>query len=297
MTFLRLSLLALFFLLAPAVSNAQYWRALPPLSAATSQILSFSNDEKYVIYLSNENGVGNIYRVPVKGGAPEPITNFTEGKVLRPITTVGKNWVIFMRPNAGDADYHLYMVSQNGKIPFREITPTKPGVSNVIIGESYTGRYVYYTSNQTSADKHDVYRYDVWQNISELVFANPKDFKPVSWNKEQTKVTLRDPSSSKMTAYDINTTEMSDNTDINDDPIAPERSINGRFGLLRTEKGINILDVQTQEPIAIEDQPAVVGVAPKETQIAYTVVQRDGSSKLFIYDVTKKTSTMLTVIK
>jgi Tol biopolymer transport system component len=290
-------LLAIGLLATPTISSAQYWRALPALSPETSQILSFSQDEKYVIYAATENGVSNVYRVSVKGGTPEAVTSFTDGKVLRPISTVGKNWVVFMRPTVGESDYHLFRTSQDGKIAPQDVTPTKAGVNNVIVGASYNGRYVYYTSNQTSADKNDVYRYDVWQNISELVFANPKDFKPVSWNKEQTKVTLRDPSTSKMTMYDINTTEITDNTDINDDPIAPERSINGRFGIIRRDDGVNVLDVQTKEPVTLEAVPAVVGIAPKETQIAYTVTQRDGSTKLFIYDVAKKTSTMLTVMK
>jgi hypothetical protein len=291
-------LLAICFLSAPQISNAQYWRALPALSPETSQILSFSQDEKYVIYAATENGVSNIYRVSVKGGAaPEAVTSFADGKVLRPISTVGKNWVVFMRPTAGESDYHLFRISQDGKIAAQDVTPTKAGVNNVIVGASYNGRYVYYTSNQTSADKQDVYRYDVWQNISELVFANPKDFRPVSWNKEQTKVTLRDPETSKMSMYDINTTEITYNTDINDDPIAPERSINGRFGILRNNNSVSVIDVQTHEPVTLEATPSVVGIAPKETQIAYTVTQRDGSTKLFIYDVAKKTSTMLAVMK
>jgi Tol biopolymer transport system component len=297
MTFLRLSVLALFVLVAPAVSTAQYWRALPALSPETSQILSFTKDEKYVIYMSQENGVGNIFRIPVKGGAPEAITSFSEGKVLRPIATVGKNWVIFMRPTAGDGDYHLYMVSQDGTVPFRDLTPTKTGISNVIVGASYTGRYVYYTSNQTSVEKHDVYRYDVWQNISELVFANPNDFKPVSWTKEQTKVTLREPASGKMIVYDINTTELSNNIDINDEPLAPERSINGRFGITSGKQGIAVLDLQTKEPMKIAEDITLVGIAPKETMIAYTIPGASGSSKLFVYDVNKKTSTELAVIK
>src|SRR5690349_17760074 len=99
-------LLALGFLLAPQITNAQYWRALPALSRETSQILSFSQDEKYVIYKAEENGVSNIYRVAAKGGAaPEAITSFADGSVLRPISTIGKNWVVFMRPTAGNSDH------------------------------------------------------------------------------------------------------------------------------------------------------------------------------------------------
>lgn len=297
MTFLKVFLLASVLLLLPQASSAQYWRAMPALSPETSQILSFSTDEKFVIYTSTENGVSNIYRVAVQGGTPEAITNYTDGKVYRAISTVGKNWVVYMRPTAGESDHHLFRISQDGKIAAQDVTPTKPGVNNVIVGASYNGRYVYYTSNQTSADKHDVYRYDVWQNISELVFANPKDFKPVSWNKEQTKVALLDPTSSKMTAYDINTTEITDHNDINDDPLAPERSINGRFGISRKDGLTSVLDIKTSEPVALNASPAVVGVAPKETLIAYTAKQTDGTSKLFIYDVNKKTSTELAVVR
>ena len=295
------SILEICFLLAPAISNAQYWRALPALSPETSQILSFSNDEKFVIYAATENGVSNIYRIAVKGGTPEAITNYTDGKVIRPISTVGKNWVVYMRPTAGESDFHLFRVSQDGKIAAQDVTPTKPGVNNVIVGASYNGRYVYYTSNQTSADKHDVYRYDVWQNISELVFANPKDFQPVSWNKEQTKVALHEPATGKLSSYDINTTEIAEVNSLTEfasnDVTLPERSINGRFGILRSKEGVSVTDNNSKEALAFEAAPSTVGIAPKETQIAYTVAQRDGSTKLFLYDVTKKTSTMLAVFK
>jgi Tol biopolymer transport system component len=292
MTFLRVSLLALILFVLPQVSNAQYWRALPALSPETTQILSFSNDEKFVIYTSNENGASNIYRLAVKGGAPEAVTSYTDGKVYRAISTVGKNWVVYMRPTAGEGDNHLFIVSQDGKIAPRDVTPTKPGVNNIIVGASYTGRYVYYTSNQTSADKNDVYRYDVWQNISELVFANPKDFKPVSWSKEQSKVVLVDPATSKTIAYDINTTEVTDHPGEDQ-----ERSINGRFNIHRAESSVVLNDAKSGEELPLPKNATAVGVAPKETQIAYTVKQGDGSSKLFVYDVNKKTSTELAVIK
>ncbi len=291
------SILAFCLLMTPAISNAQYWRALPALSPETSQILSFSNDEKYVIYAAQELGVRNIYRVPVKGGAPEAITGFIDGTVLRPISTVGKNWVVFMRPTAGESDHHLFRISQDGKIPPQDVTPTRAGVNNVIVGASYNGRYVYYTSNQTSLDKHDVYRYDVWQNISELVFANPKDFQPVSWNKEQTLVALIQPASGKMTSYDINTTEIKDHNDVNDQPNSPERSINGRFAIARSNGSIELKEAKSGDVVTLEAAPSVVGISPKETQIAYTVTQRDSSTKLFVYDVYKKTSTMLVVLR
>ncbi|HET6511451.1 MAG TPA: hypothetical protein VFH43_04620 [Candidatus Kapabacteria bacterium] len=295
---LKLSLLAAILFVAPQVSNAQYWRAMPAtVTPETSQILSFSQDEKFVIYTSTENGVSNIYRVAVKGGAPEAITNFTDGTVLRAISTVGKNWVVFMRPTAGNGDHHLFRISQDGKIAPQDVTPTKAGVNNVIVGASYNGRYVYYTSNQTSADKHDVYRYDVWQNISELVFANPKDFKPVSWNKEQTLVALLESSTGKMTSYDINTTEVKDHNDANDQPATPERSINGKFGIVRANGAVNLINAQDKQAIDLGATASNVGVAPKETLIAYTVQQSDGSSKLFLYDVNKKTSTELAVVK
>lgn len=294
----KLSLLTLCFLLAPGLVNAQYWRAMPPATSENGQFLSFSQDEKHVIYLSRENGVPNIYKVAVKGGAPEQVTKYTDGVVLRPISAVGKSTVIFMRPaTPGTADYHLYLVPQAGNAEPRDLTPTPPGVSNMIVGSSYTGRFIYYTANKTSRDKHDIYRYDVWQNIHELVYANDKNYQPVSWTRDQNKVAVRDPQSGKMTTYDIITTEITPHSDPADDPATPERSINGKFEIARNGNTTSVIEVQSKAPLALNEGASVVGIAPKETLVAYTIPGADGTAKLFIYDVTKKTSTELTTVK
>jgi Tol biopolymer transport system component len=295
---LKAGLFALTLTLTPAISHAQYWRAMPPVSAETAQVLSFSQDEKHVIYLSRgESGVPNIYKIPVKGGAAEQVTKYTDGEVLRPISTVGRPTIVFMRPaTAGTKDYHLYLVPQAGGEP-RDLTPTPAGVSNVIIGSSYTGRFIYYTSNKTSRDKHDIYRYDVWQNIHELVYANDKNYQPVSWTKDQNKVAVRDPESGRMTSYDINTTEILDHNDPADDPATPENSINGKFSIDRKGTYVSVIEKQSKQPLSLNEGANNVGIAPKETLVAYTVRSADGSTKLFVYDVAKKTSTELTAIK
>lgn len=287
-------LLLLVFLLAlPALANAQYWRAMPPVTPETAQMLSFSNDEKFVYYLSQETGGGNIYRVSVKGGAPQQITKYTDGWVLRPIHAAGKPLVIFMRPmTPGQFDFHLFVVSNDGASAPRDLTPGNGKVE--MLGASYNGRYVYYTWNKTSADKFDVYRYDVNQNISELVFTNDKDYKAVTWSKDQTKLVLMDPANSAMTKYDIVTTEIApaEPLDLN----GPEQSINGKFLIERSAGTVKVLEAASKTPLALPADITNLAIAPRENHITYTVKQTDGTAKLFLYDVAKKSTTELATI-
>lgn len=290
---IRIAILVAIALLIPTLSHAQYWRALPAITPERAQLLSFSADEKYVFYLSQESGVGNIYRVPVKGGKPEQLTKYTDGWVLRPIATVGRPHIVFMRPmTPGQFDFHLFIMNQDGSGEPRDLTPWA-GSTNEIVGASYTGRYVYYTSNKTTKEKFDVYRYDVWQNISELVFTNDRDYKPVMWTKDQTKVVLLNPSTSATTTYDINTTEINDYAL---DLKSAEPSINGKFLIDRSSESVKVLEASSKAPLALTEPVNNVGIAPRETLIAYTVPAADGT-KLFIYDVNKKTSTELATIR
>jgi Tol biopolymer transport system component len=190
--------------------RAQFWAALPkvvPNSLNTS--ISFSQDEKWVYYTGGvSGGKENIFRVSIKGGAPIQVTKFTDANVIRAFHCLGRPYVVYMKGKSdADTDYHLYRVNDDGSGDPLDLTPSGPGTQNTLIGESYNGRYMYYTANKESLTKLDCYRYDVQQNVSDLVFPNDKDWKVLAWSRDNAKLLMEDPSTEQVSLFDIVSTD------------------------------------------------------------------------------------------
>lgn len=190
-------------------SNAQYWHVLPPLDADHGMCASVSNDDKRIFYLGkDEGGVKNIFAIDVKTQAVTQITKFTDAPVVRMIHVPNKPLIVYMRASKeAPNDYHLYSIDNNGATAPQDLTPTKPGATNIIVGAQYNGRYIYYSSNKTNLAKTDYWRYDVAQNISELVFANDKNYNLQGWSRDQKHTLMMDAAGSKVFISDVETTE------------------------------------------------------------------------------------------
>ncbi|HET6402386.1 MAG TPA: hypothetical protein VFH95_13450 [Candidatus Kapabacteria bacterium] len=217
------------FTFVPA-SQAQLWHALPPISATIGQPQAqFSNDEKKVFYLNGDGKVENIWSVVVADkygriiagpkNPPVQITKFTDRGVARFFHLLGSSDILYMRATDNGKDYHIYRIADDGSGAPQDITPGPDGVTNIILGASYNGRYVYYTSNKVNRDKTDVYRYDTQQYTSEDVFPNDKDYVALAWSRDQTKLLMERPSTGELSLYDMETTERDLITPPNNYPI------------------------------------------------------------------------------
>jgi WD40 repeat protein len=195
-------------LLFPRLANAQYWSALPPVSANSAYDVSFSQDEKFVYYLSSESGMANVWRVPVKGGASQQITKFADAPVVRAMHMLGRPFVVYMRGNAaGDTNYHLYRSTDDGTGSTIDLTPFGAGVRSTMLGASYNGQFIYYTANKENLAKLDVYRYDNNQNLSQLDLPNDKDYKVMAWSRDHAKLLVQDPKDESLSFFDIETSD------------------------------------------------------------------------------------------
>ena len=180
-------------------AKAQYWGVQPLSSDTTSLNAFFSNDDKRVMYLGKAaSGFANIYAYDLKATGSTQITDVSDGSIVKFYQVPNKPLLIYMKASAGKpTDYHLYKIANIPKGAPEDLTPTKEGVSNIMLGASYNGRYVYYSSNKSNFTKTDFYRYDIAQNISELVFANDKNYELMSWTKDQNLVLLKEPLTSR----------------------------------------------------------------------------------------------------
>ncbi len=194
--------------LIPRVVSAQFWAALPPIGALSAYDISFSHDEKFVFYISSESGVANLYRVPLKGGPAQQVTKFTDAPVLRAMHMIGRNYVVFMKGKTPqDSDYHIYRILDDGTGDILDITPFVTGVRSTIIGASYNGQFIYYTSNKEKTSKIDCYRYDNNQNISQLDLPNDKDYVVMAWSRDHARLLVQDPKDESLYFFNIETTD------------------------------------------------------------------------------------------
>jgi hypothetical protein len=203
------------FLIFPA--HAQFWHALPPIGSTPSIDVSFSDDGKKVFYLATKDGVGNVWGMVIMdkygGIIADPknpaiqITKFTDRGIVRFFHLLNKPQIVFMHAMENGKDFHIYRMKDDGSEQPQDLTPGGEGVTNVIIGASNNGRYVYYTNNSVHHDKVDVYRYDTQQYTSDLIFPNDKDYQVLAWTHDQRKLLIKDSSTNSFKYYDIETTQ------------------------------------------------------------------------------------------
>jgi hypothetical protein len=196
--------------------RAQFWHILPPVSDSDAISAGFSNDQKKIYFIRRDGGIANVWSTVIMdkyggiiAGPKSPVvqvTKFNDRGVVRFFHLLNRPEILFMRTTDNGKDFHIYRMKDDGTDQPQDLTPGGNGVTNIIIGASYDGRYVYYTNNAVHQDKVDVYRYDTQQFTSDLIFPNDKDYEVLAWTRDQNKLLVEDSSSSSFMMYDIETT-------------------------------------------------------------------------------------------
>lgn len=188
----------LFTIFLTSAAAAQYWRALPLENARTAPY-AFSHDDKRVISFGSD---GRITSFDLKTNTVAEIA--PAGERTLPMQLVARPYLLYSKHV--DTDHHIFRLKNDGSVPEEDLTPIT-GMLNSILGQSYSGRYIYYASLQKSRDKTDFYRYDAQQNISELVLANDKNYKVHAWSRDQKRLLVENPATHELVIVDITTTD------------------------------------------------------------------------------------------
>ena len=193
-----------------APCDAQFWHSMPALSA-TEQSASFASDEKKVFWVSG----GNVYSLVIAdkygritatpGMAATQVTKFTDRPIARAFHLTTRMELVYVRLADNGKDYHLYRIKDDGSGNAEDLTPGDQTIE--LLGSSYNGRYIYYSSNKIHKDKVDVYRYDTQQFTSDLVFPNDKDWLVLAWTRDHARLLIENPTSGELVLYDIVSTE------------------------------------------------------------------------------------------
>ena len=70
-----------------------------PVPAGQYGLLRWAADGKSILYSRNEGGVGNIWSVPLAGGAPRKITNFDTDQTIFAFDVSPENRLVISRGN------------------------------------------------------------------------------------------------------------------------------------------------------------------------------------------------------
>jgi Tol biopolymer transport system component len=245
--------------LTTSTAFAQFWRALPVTNPSVTPY-AFAHDDKRVLTFEAD---GRITAFDLKTSAATELAQPSERKLL--IQLIARPYLLYSK-NV-DGDHHIFRLKNDGLAPEEDITPLD-GTLNSILGQSYTGRYIYYASFQKSRNKTDFYRYDAQQNISELVLANDKDYKVHAWSRDQKRLLVENPQTKELTIVDITSTDrfplytpMGENTIVQAGWTADNKSI---LVLEHSAKGTELRAIAMTSPTSIGEDIKVL----KEGDIA-----------------------------
>ncbi len=260
-------ILILAILLIVSSARAQYWHVIPYSATEHSVNPGFSPEDKkgnYRIYFIDN---GNIFGLDPKKDSVFQITQALSGNpVVRMTHLLGSNGIIYMQGQVGNStDYHLYRIADTGSTSAEDLTPTKLGVQNIMLGASYNGRYIYYSSNKVNLAKTDFYRYDIAQNISEIVFANTKQLEFMGWSRDQNLALIKDPATQKLFGSDVQTTERYNFYTASQKILLAEWSVDGKQ-LLVLEEGsggteLKALPVTSLTSVGTTSQTVTTGIS------------------------------------
>ena len=155
---------------APKKYTIEQFMATTSISGA-----SFSNDEKNILFTSNESGIFNAYTMPVGGGKPVPLTKSATDSVYAIGYFRNDDRVLFTRDQGGNEQNHVYVRELDGSE--KDLTPGEKLTAR-FAGWEEDGNAFYVQSNERNPKFFDIYRYDAKTYARTLVYQNESGMFP-----------------------------------------------------------------------------------------------------------------------
>jgi len=134
-----------------------------------------SPDGKFMYFSWTISGIGQVWKIDGPRRFPQQLTGGADSTWLAAITPDGRTLIV-LRDRKGEENPGLYLQSARGG-PL-EVVQHARGVQTHFGAVSSDSRYVYFTSNDRSADSYVVYRWDLAKKERQVVF----DKEPGLWH-------------------------------------------------------------------------------------------------------------------
>lgn len=144
---------------------------------ATTSItgVSFSKDEKNILFSSNESGVFNVYSIPVTGGKPVAVTKPSADSTFAVGYFYNDDRVLFTRDQGGNENNHLFVRELDGAE--KDLTPGDK-LKASFAGWRPDGTAFFVASNERDPKYFDLYRYDAKTYERTMFFKNESGMNP-----------------------------------------------------------------------------------------------------------------------
>jgi dipeptidyl aminopeptidase/acylaminoacyl peptidase len=165
---------------------------------------SFSPDEKKLLFSSNASGIFNVYRVPVKGGKPTPLTRSKTDTTYAVSYFPQDERVLYTRDQGGNENSHLYVRGLDGQE--KDLTPGTALKALFFGWNEEDGSAFYVLSNERDARFFDLYKYDAKTYARTLLYQNGGGYGVEGISRDEKWIALgksRTTSDSDIYLYDV----------------------------------------------------------------------------------------------
>lgn len=147
--------------------------------------ISVSPEGKNIAYITNTDGLPNIWTIPVKGGWPSQVTLHDHAVKELKYSPV-KNDIIFQSDINGDENLQIFMISDKGG-EAEYLTSRHQGSQVLFIDFNSKGNKILYASNVRDKRFFDTYVYDLNTKTEECIYTteNLNIEVPGDWSKDE----------------------------------------------------------------------------------------------------------------
>ena len=146
---------------------------------------SVSPDGKTIAYITNTNGLPNIWTIPIDGGWANQIT-LEENAVFSLGYNPKSGDIIFTSDHMGDENHQIFSVSGKGG-ETRCLTPDHRGSQTLFCANSKDGKKILFSSNKRDKRYFDTYVTEIKTGNEECIFRcdDPFPYTAIAWSKNE----------------------------------------------------------------------------------------------------------------
>lgn len=146
---------------------------------------SVSPDGKTIAYITNTNGMPNIWTVPISGGWTSQIT-LEDNAVSSIHYSPQKKEIVFSCDNMGDENHQLFIVSDKGG-EVKPLTSSHAGAQTMFCSFNKKGDKILFSSNKRDSRFFDTYIVDINTGNEKCVieFNDPYPSSAVAWSENE----------------------------------------------------------------------------------------------------------------